>query len=275
MSAHDHISPGFASPRAAREQPPEQFVYASKSPSNAPTRNATLPPPHNPNEIFLRVEFDSAEQAKSFRDKVHGSDVFDQRLPGGHPMSVIEDRRARERRCSSSPFRLRAGARMLALLLAGVLSVPGVASASVSSLSQGKGISLSPNPITSTGTISLALPLNLSAPFAGPLFNLTNTATATSSSALQSQGHTFGISGIGGARRCGRVRERSSTVSASGAKGSVAELASVPSVARATGSDWISSGAASGIADHPRAGSWRDRGRCRGQPLDTRRHQWG
>ena len=30
----------------------------------------------NPNEIFLRVEFGSAEEAKSFRDKVRGSDVL-------------------------------------------------------------------------------------------------------------------------------------------------------------------------------------------------------
>ena len=30
----------------------------------------------NPNEIFLRVEFGSAEEAKSFRDKVHGSGVL-------------------------------------------------------------------------------------------------------------------------------------------------------------------------------------------------------
>jgi hypothetical protein len=29
-----------------------------------------------PNEIFLRVKFDSAEETKSFRDKVRGSDVF-------------------------------------------------------------------------------------------------------------------------------------------------------------------------------------------------------
>ena len=30
----------------------------------------------NPNEIFLRVEFESAEEAKTFRDKVLGSDVL-------------------------------------------------------------------------------------------------------------------------------------------------------------------------------------------------------
>ena len=30
----------------------------------------------NPNEIFLRVEFDSAETAKSFQEKVRGSDVL-------------------------------------------------------------------------------------------------------------------------------------------------------------------------------------------------------
>jgi len=30
----------------------------------------------NPNEIFLRVEFESAEEAKTFRDRVLGSDVL-------------------------------------------------------------------------------------------------------------------------------------------------------------------------------------------------------
>jgi len=30
----------------------------------------------NPNEIFLRVEFASAEEAKSFQNKVRGSDVL-------------------------------------------------------------------------------------------------------------------------------------------------------------------------------------------------------
>ena len=30
----------------------------------------------NPNEIFLRVEFDSAETARSFGEKVRGSDVL-------------------------------------------------------------------------------------------------------------------------------------------------------------------------------------------------------
>jgi len=30
----------------------------------------------NPNEIFLRIEFDSAEVAKSFREKVLSSDVL-------------------------------------------------------------------------------------------------------------------------------------------------------------------------------------------------------
>jgi len=30
----------------------------------------------NPNEIFLRVEFDYAEEAKSFQEKVRGSDVL-------------------------------------------------------------------------------------------------------------------------------------------------------------------------------------------------------
>jgi len=30
----------------------------------------------NPNEIFLRIEFDSAEEAKAFQDKVRSSDVL-------------------------------------------------------------------------------------------------------------------------------------------------------------------------------------------------------
>ena len=30
----------------------------------------------NPNEMFLRVEFDSADAAKSFQEKVRGSDVL-------------------------------------------------------------------------------------------------------------------------------------------------------------------------------------------------------
>lgn len=30
----------------------------------------------NPNEIFLRLEFDSVEEAKAFQDKVRGSDVL-------------------------------------------------------------------------------------------------------------------------------------------------------------------------------------------------------
>ncbi len=30
----------------------------------------------NPNEIFVRVEFESAEAARSFQDKVRGSDVL-------------------------------------------------------------------------------------------------------------------------------------------------------------------------------------------------------
>lgn len=30
----------------------------------------------NPNEIFLRVEFDTVEDARSFADKVRGSDVL-------------------------------------------------------------------------------------------------------------------------------------------------------------------------------------------------------
>ena len=43
----------------------------------------------NPNEIFLRVEFDSAEEAKSFRDKVRGSDVL-QNLTVKVPPTVTE-----------------------------------------------------------------------------------------------------------------------------------------------------------------------------------------
>ena len=30
----------------------------------------------NPNEMFLRVEFESAEEARSFQEKVRGSDVL-------------------------------------------------------------------------------------------------------------------------------------------------------------------------------------------------------
>lgn len=30
----------------------------------------------NPNEIFLRIEFDSADDARAFRDKVRNSDVL-------------------------------------------------------------------------------------------------------------------------------------------------------------------------------------------------------
>jgi hypothetical protein len=30
----------------------------------------------NPNQIFVRIEFDSAEEAKSFQEKVRGSDVL-------------------------------------------------------------------------------------------------------------------------------------------------------------------------------------------------------
>jgi hypothetical protein len=30
----------------------------------------------NPNEIFVRIEFDSAEEAKAFADKVRSSDVL-------------------------------------------------------------------------------------------------------------------------------------------------------------------------------------------------------
>jgi hypothetical protein len=43
----------------------------------------------NPNEIFVRIEFDSAEEAKSFRDKVRGSDVL-QGMDIKLPPTVIE-----------------------------------------------------------------------------------------------------------------------------------------------------------------------------------------
>jgi hypothetical protein len=43
----------------------------------------------NPNEIFVRVEFDSAEEAKSFQDKVRGSDVL-QNLTVKVPPTVAE-----------------------------------------------------------------------------------------------------------------------------------------------------------------------------------------
>jgi hypothetical protein len=43
----------------------------------------------NPNEIFIRVEFDSAEEAKSFGEKVHGSDVL-QNVSVKFPPTVAE-----------------------------------------------------------------------------------------------------------------------------------------------------------------------------------------
>ena len=43
----------------------------------------------NPNEIFLRIEFGSVEEAKAFRDKVRGSDVL-QNLTVKVPPTVTE-----------------------------------------------------------------------------------------------------------------------------------------------------------------------------------------
>jgi hypothetical protein len=43
----------------------------------------------NPNEMFVSVEFDSAEEAKSFRDKVRDSDVL-QNLTVKVPPTVAE-----------------------------------------------------------------------------------------------------------------------------------------------------------------------------------------
>ena len=43
----------------------------------------------NPREIFLRIEFDSAEDAKSFREKVRGSDVL-QDMTVKVPPTVVE-----------------------------------------------------------------------------------------------------------------------------------------------------------------------------------------
>jgi len=43
----------------------------------------------NPNEIFVRIEFDSAEDAKTFRDKVRNSDVL-QNLTVKVPPTVTE-----------------------------------------------------------------------------------------------------------------------------------------------------------------------------------------
>ena len=43
----------------------------------------------NPNQIFVRIEFDSVEQAKSFADKVRSSDVL-QNLTVKVPPTVTE-----------------------------------------------------------------------------------------------------------------------------------------------------------------------------------------
>jgi hypothetical protein len=43
----------------------------------------------NPNEIFVRIEFDSAEEATSFRDKVRNSNVL-QNLTVKVPPTVAE-----------------------------------------------------------------------------------------------------------------------------------------------------------------------------------------
>jgi hypothetical protein len=43
----------------------------------------------NPNEIFVRIEFGSAEEASTFRDKVLGSDVL-QRVTVKVPPTVTE-----------------------------------------------------------------------------------------------------------------------------------------------------------------------------------------
>jgi hypothetical protein len=43
----------------------------------------------NPNEIFVRIEFDSAADANAFRDKVRGSDVL-QNLTVKVPPTVTE-----------------------------------------------------------------------------------------------------------------------------------------------------------------------------------------
>jgi len=43
----------------------------------------------NPNEFFVRVEFESAEQARSFRDKLRSSDVL-QNVEVKHPATVAE-----------------------------------------------------------------------------------------------------------------------------------------------------------------------------------------
>jgi hypothetical protein len=43
----------------------------------------------NPNEVFLRVEFASAEEARAFRDKVRGSDVL-QNMTVKVPPTVTE-----------------------------------------------------------------------------------------------------------------------------------------------------------------------------------------
>ena len=54
----------------------QQFDSDPLGRKQAPKGHTMLRGVDNPNEIFLRVEFDSAEEAKSFRDKVRGSDVL-------------------------------------------------------------------------------------------------------------------------------------------------------------------------------------------------------
>ena len=48
----------------------------------------------NPNEVFIRVEFPSADQAKAFRDKLNASGVFERagmRIKTGPTVAEVAD----------------------------------------------------------------------------------------------------------------------------------------------------------------------------------------
>ena len=60
---------------------------ASKSPSNK--GHMIFRSVDNPNQFFVRIEFDSAEEARSFAEKVRGSDVLANLSPIVPP-TVIE-----------------------------------------------------------------------------------------------------------------------------------------------------------------------------------------
>jgi hypothetical protein len=54
----------------------QQFDSDPLGRKQAATGHTLLRGVDNPNEIFVRVEFDSAEDAKAFGEKVRGSDVL-------------------------------------------------------------------------------------------------------------------------------------------------------------------------------------------------------